>query len=139
MVDELLAEIMRRSAGSFEFSRADAEAGLARLMDQGHYTVLVARDPRTGESLGFLALSESHALYNQGAFGIIPELYVRAPFRSRDVGRCLLDQAKVVGASRGWKYIEVTTPPLPEFDKTLAFYEREGFRVTGGRKLKLGL
>lgn len=139
MVDELLAEITHRSAGSFEFSRADAEAGLARLMDRGQYTVLVARDPRTGAPLGFVALSESHALYNQGAFGIIPELYVRPPFRSREVGQRLLDEVKAQGVSRGWKYIEVTTPPLPEFDKTLAFYEREGFRVTGGRKLKLGL
>lgn len=31
------------------------------------------------------------------------------------------------------------TPPLPHFDKTLAFYEREGFAVTGGRKLKATL
>lgn len=26
--------------------------------------------------------------------------------------------------------------PLPEFARTLAFYKREGFSVTGGRKLK---
>jgi len=39
-------------------------------------------------------------------------------------------------ATRGWKRREVTTPPLPEFDRTLAFYPREGFAVTGGRTLK---
>ncbi|MCG8080274.1 MAG: GNAT family N-acetyltransferase, partial [Candidatus Thiodiazotropha taylori] len=27
----------------------------------------------------------------------------------------------------------------PQFDKTLAFYEREGFAITGGRKLKMDL
>ncbi len=37
---------------------------------------------------------------------------------------------------RGWKRLEVTTPPLPQFDNTLAFYRREGFAITGGRKLK---
>lgn len=25
---------------------------------------------------------------------------------------------------RGWPMLEVTTPPLPGFDRTLAFYER---------------
>ena len=37
------------------------------------------------------------------------------------------------------KGLEVTTPPLPQFDKTLAFYEREAFAITGGRKLKVVL
>lgn len=47
------------------------------------------------------------------------------------------EQAKDFGISRGWTRLEVTTPPLPQFDKTLAFYERQGFANTGGRKLKL--
>lgn len=29
------------------------------------------------------------------------------------------------------------TSTLPQFNKTLAFYQREGFAVTGGRKLKI--
>jgi len=29
--------------------------------------------------------------------------------------------------------------PLPQFERTLGFYEREGFTVTGGRKLKTAL
>jgi hypothetical protein len=28
---------------------------------------------------------------------------------------------------------------LPQFDRTLAFYEREGFAISGGRKLKVSL
>jgi hypothetical protein len=51
----------------------------------------------------------------------------------------LLEQAVAFGASRGWTRVEVTTPPLPQFEKTLAFYEREGFAITGGRKLKRAL
>jgi GNAT superfamily N-acetyltransferase len=82
-------------------------------------------------------LCESHALYAEGAFGTIPELYVRPEYRSQGLGRSLLSQAMAFGSSRGWKRLEVATPPLPEFDRTLAFYEREGFAVTGGRKLKL--
>jgi len=44
--------------------------------------------------------------------------------------------ARAFGASKGWTRLEVTTPPLPAFERTLAFYEREGFAITGGRKLK---
>lgn len=74
---------------------------------------------------------------HEGAFGTIPEIFVRLEFRSQNVGMRLVEQAKSFGSSRGWKRLEVTTPPLPEFDKTLAFYEREEFVITGGRKLKV--
>ena len=55
------------------------------------------------------------------------------------VGAALLAQARRLGQLRGWRRLEVTTPPLPEFDRTLAFYQREGFSISGGRKLKLAL
>jgi hypothetical protein len=32
--------------------------------------------------------------------------------------------------------MEMCTPPLPEFDRTLEYYRRSGFEVTGGRKMK---
>jgi hypothetical protein len=44
--------------------------------------------------------------------------------------------AKEFGVKRGWRRLEVTTPSLPEFNRTLGFYERQGFSVTGGHKLK---
>ncbi|MBX3337766.1 MAG: hypothetical protein KF848_09265 [Nitrospira sp.] len=47
----------------------------AGLMRDGSYTVLLARD---GECVaGFVALAECRALYAEGRFGVIPELYVR--------------------------------------------------------------
>jgi GNAT superfamily N-acetyltransferase len=113
----------------------------ARLRDflgREKYFVFVARDDR-GNAVGFVSLCESHALYAEGSFGTIPELYVRPARRSKNVGRSLVSAAKGFGLSRGWKRLEVTTPPLPQFDKTLAFYEREGFAITGGRKLKVAL
>jgi GNAT superfamily N-acetyltransferase len=80
-----------------------------------------------------------HYMYAEGAFGTIPELYVRPAYRANRLGLDLVFQAKSFGASRGWTRLEVTTPPLPQFDRTLAFYEREGFSITGGRKLKVTL
>ena len=98
-------------------------------------------DAQSGNAapVGFITLYEGHALYAEGAFGTIPELFVRSEFRSQHVGQRLVEQAKTFANSRGWKRLEVTTPPLPQFDKTLAFYEREAFTITGGRKLKVVL
>lgn len=137
MVGELLAEIMRTiGAQAFNFDLAETTARLADFVEREKYFVFVARDGH-GREAGFVALCESHALYAEGVFGTIPELYVRPEYRSQGLGLHLLAQARAFGSSRGWKRLEVTTPPLPEFDRTLAFYEREGFAVTGGRKLKL--
>lgn len=139
MVGELLAEIMA-SIGSqvFNFSLTETSDRLTDFLNQEKYFVFIARDA-SGKSAGFIALYESYALYAEGVFGTIPELYVRPEFRSNELGFQLVSQAKGFGASRGWRRLEVTTPPLPQFDRTLAFYEREGFTITGGRKLKVAL
>jgi len=92
-----------------------------------------------GEPFGLLALYESYALYAAGIYGMIPEYYVRPAHRSQGVGAALLGQARLVGKSRGWRRLEVTTPPLPQFDRALSFYRREGFVISGGRKLTLDL
>ena len=139
MVGELLAEITHAiGVQSFNFDLDETTARLKDFLNQEKYFVFVARDA-IENLVGFASLYESHALYAGGSFGTIPELYVRPEYRSKNVGLSLLSHAKSFGASRGWKRLEVTTPPLPQFDKTLAFYEREGFAITGGRKLKVTL
>lgn len=139
MVGELLDEIIT-SVGiqAFNFNLDDTVTNLKNFMDQEKYFVFVAYSESSGP-VGFITLYESYALYAEGAFGTISELFVRPKFRSQNVGLWLLEQARNFGNSRGWKRLEVTTPPLPQFDKTLAFYEREGFTISGGRKLKAGL
>ena len=139
MTGELLNEIMSTiGVQAFNFNLAETTARLSDFIDREKYVVFVAEGADAG-LVGFIALVESHALYAEGAFGIIPELFVRPAFRSREVGMLLVEQAKAFGHSRGWTRLEVTTPPLPQFDKTLAFYERDGFAITGGRKLKRAL
>lgn len=136
LVGELLAEIMSTiGVRAFNFNLQETTERLAAYLANETYFVFVAR-PDGGKPVGFVALSECHALYAEGAFGTIPELYVRPQYRARKLGMQLVSAAKAFGAARGWKRLEVTTPPLPQFDRTLAFYEREGFAVAGGRKLK---
>lgn len=140
MVGEFLREITAMVVTSmFGFQQEETEARARSWMMDGKYSVLRARNGVQPEPLGFLARHESLALYTEGAFGTIPEFYVRQAYRSQGVGTVLLTEAKRIGQSKGWRRLEVTTPPLPQFDGTLAFYRREGFSISGGRKLKLEL
>lgn len=137
MVGELLNEIMSAvGVQAFNFNVDETNARLKDYIRLEKYFVFLALDA-TGGAVGFIALSENHALYAEGLYGIIPEFYVRADCRSQNVGAELLVQAKIFAKSRGWRRLEVTTPPLPQFDKSLAFYEREGFAIAGGRKLRM--
>lgn len=139
MVGELLAEIMDAiDVQAFNFDLAETTSRLTEFLNHEKYFVFVARD-NGGNPAGFISLYESYALYAEGAFGTIPELYVRPKYRANEFGLRLVSQAKSFGASRSWTRLEVTTPPLPQFDRTLAFYEREGFSISGGRKLKVSL
>ncbi|WP_211236327.1 GNAT family N-acetyltransferase [Desulfovibrio inopinatus] len=139
MVGELLTEIMTTiNIQAFHFDLTETMERLSDFIKNEKYVVFVASRADDGAA-GFIALYESYALYAEGAFGTIPELYVRPEYRSHALGKRLVSYAKTFGFSRGWSRLEVTTPPLPQFDKTLEFYEREGFAITGGRKLKIAL
>ncbi|MDF1761822.1 MAG: GNAT family N-acetyltransferase [Oleibacter sp.] len=80
--------------------------------------------------------TESYALYAGGKVGIIPEFYVDPEFRSSGVGESLLSQIKDYGRNNGWSCIELCTPPLPEFERTLLFYHKNGLVPVGGRKMR---
>ncbi|MCL2308674.1 MAG: GNAT family N-acetyltransferase [Proteobacteria bacterium] len=138
MVGELLNEIMDTiGVQAFNFDLPTTTHRLIDFIRQEKYFVFAAWDEAS--PVGFITLHESYALYAEGAFGSIPELYVRPQYRSKQIGFQLLSLAKAFGQSRNWTRLEVTTPPLPQFDKTLAFYEREGFSISGGCKLKVSL
>lgn len=135
-VGALLGEIMDATGQKvFNFKLEDTRTRLSDFLRQGKYFVLVLR-AESGAISGFVTMYESFALYAEGAFGTIAELFVRPEYRSRGIGRQLCEAAKEFGLKRGWRRLEVTTPPLPEFNGTLGFYERQGFSITGGRKLK---
>jgi GNAT superfamily N-acetyltransferase len=138
LVGELLQEIMAAVNDKvFAFHHDDTVVRACSWLKDGLYTVLLAYE--RSEPVGFLALYQSYALYTEGEYGTIPEFYVRQPYRSQGVGTALLMEAKGIGRLKGWTRLEVTTPPLPQFDRTLAFYQQQGFSLSGGRKLKVDL
>ena len=140
LVGELLHEIETTTGSkAFSFDTATTETRARTWLINGSYTVFIAYADSGNEALGVLAIYESFGLYAEGAFGTIPELYVRPAFRAQGIGARLLAEARQFATSRQWTKLEVTTPPLPQFDRTLAFYERHNFRVSGGRKLRMNL
>jgi hypothetical protein len=139
MAGELLYEIMAMiETNAFGFHREETEARARSWMTDGKYSVLLARDGIEPQPLGFLALYESFALYAEGSFGTIPEFFVSGPSVEWR-GDCVALGSETPGQAKGWVRLEVTTPPLPQFDRTMTFYEREGFSISGGRKLRLEL
>jgi GNAT superfamily N-acetyltransferase len=137
MVGELLKEIMEiTKIKSFSFNHGDTQKRAGELIARNKYWIFIAKEKASGDNLGFISLYESYALYSEGAFGTIPELYVRPPWRSQNIGKRLLDKSIEFSSTRDWNRLEVTTPPLPEFSDTLRFYQSNGFSISGGRKLR---
>jgi len=135
MTGELLYEIMDKiDVKAFNFNQEETKKRAEDLISINLYFVFIAK--AKDESIGFISMYESYALYAEGAYGTIPELYVRPKYRSSNIGKLLLKKAREFAASKSWKRLEVTTPPLPQFERTLSFYEENRFEISGGRKLK---
>lgn len=135
MATALTSEIIERTGVQhFNVNLPETTKLCARLIDSQRYVALVATE--ASNPIGFVGLCESHALYTEGTFGIVQEFYTVPAVRASGVGALLLEAAFGHARSKGWRRLELCTPPLPEFQRSLAFYERHGFEVTGGRKMK---
>ena len=108
-----------------------------KYVSNGIYHVLAAFDEN--QIVGFGAMCESHSLYAEGAFGIIQEFYVIPKYRSKEVGKSLIKEIVDFAKGKGWKRLELCTPPIPEFDRTVDFYKSNGFEITGGYKMKCAI
>ena len=138
MLGNLLAEISSAIGSDrvFNFEPTAARAMLADFVTREKNFMFVAR---AASPAGFIALYEGHAVYAGGAFGTISELYVKPELRSQGIGGGLIATARAFARTRGWQRLEVTTPPLPSFARTLDFYRGLGFEISGGHKLKIAL
>jgi GNAT superfamily N-acetyltransferase len=84
-------------------------------------------------SIGTILLNECVAIYANGVFGEISELYIDPNYRSRGVALNLLASATDFGRARGWSRLEVGTPLLPKWERTEKFYRNNGFNEVGLR------
>ena len=98
LVGSLLAELADDPA---EFAGWDASQVEPTLRESGdRFAAFLAVAP-DGEPVGVATLTEAVAAYAQGRYGIISELYVAPDYRSRGVGKILLDAVAAFGRRRG--------------------------------------
>jgi GNAT superfamily N-acetyltransferase len=127
LVERLLRELEDEPE---EFLRLDRAKILRDLEAAGErFTALLAVEG--GTPVGVLTLTETFAIYAGGRFGVIDEMYVEAGHRGEGVGRRLIEAALQLGRQRGWIRIDVTAPPGPRWERTVRFYEKQGFLFTG--------
>ncbi|MEJ1353317.1 MAG: GNAT family N-acetyltransferase [Candidatus Sedimenticola sp. (ex Thyasira tokunagai)] len=105
-----------------------------KYLSQGIYSILAAFDE--DEIIGFGTICESYSIYAEGAYGIIQEFYIIPKYRSRNIGSELVKEIIKFAKSKEWKRIELCSPPIPEFERTVKFYQSNGFKITGGYKMK---
>jgi GNAT superfamily N-acetyltransferase len=91
-----------------------------------------------GEPVGVITLFEAFAIYAGGNYGVIDEMYVAPEHRARGVGKRLLEAVTEEGRRKGWIRIDVTAPPERKWERTVKFYESQGFVFTGP-KMRLRL
>lgn len=102
------------------------------------FQVFIGRN-ESKEIVGILTLSETFAIYANGNYGVIDEMYVAPQYRSHGIGALLVDAAKEFGRGKGWTRIDVTAPESERWERTRRFYEKQGFAFTGPKlKFLLG-
>jgi len=104
------------------------------LIQHGHYFAIIG----TYKSIpiAVVTMTETHALYVKGTIGVVQEFYIAPKYRASGVGSMLIEQVKDYGRECNWSCIELCTPPLPEFERTLNFYQNNGLNPVGGRKMR---
>ena len=135
LVGRLLVELADDPA---EFAGWDASQVEPILRESGDRFAAFLAVGHDGEPVGVATLTEAVAAYAQGRYGIISELYVAPDYRSRGVGKLLLDAVAAFGRRRGWRRVDVTAPPEARWERTVEFYQQNGFVFTGP-KLRLDL
>lgn len=138
-----VAELVHRLVSELDPGRADAKS-LARYQhaaaqlvgkDAG-YWAFIAETPEDS-AVGLITLNECTAIYAEGRFGTIAELYIAPAYRSQGVGALLLERAITFAGTRGWVRLEVGAPDQPRWSRTFDFYRRNGFVEIGPRLKRL--
>jgi len=137
-VVKLTAEICQLTdTQHFDLNLSETTRRCQALIKDGHLSAIIGFDNNT--PVAVVTMTETYALYAEGKIGLIQEFYVCPEFRAIGVGSILIEQVRQHGIQRDWSCIELCTPPLPEFERTLQFYQSNGLNPVGGRKMRQSL
>lgn len=138
MVVDLTKEIcLLTDMQHFDIDLESTKERCSTLIDEGHYAGIIAETE--GKVIAIVTITETYALYAGGKIGAIQEFYVEPKFRASGVGSLLIEQVQQYGKQQAWSCIELCTPPLPAFERTLNFYQKNGLVPVGGRKMRQSL
>jgi len=138
MVVELTREICNLThTQHFAIDLQETIQQSAVLIEDGHYSAVVGF--LDGEAIALATMSQTYALYAGGKVAQVQEFYVAPEYRTTGIGSLLLEQVKEQARLRGCVCIELCTPPLPEFERSVTFYQKNGLKLVGGRKMRLEL
>lgn len=113
---------------------AELEAATRALVEQPELGTLLVAEAE-GELVGVLAASWVHAVHVPGHYGVIQDLWVRPDFRSRAVGRELVERYAEIAGERGAARLEVGLPKesFERIEATERFYRGNEFASLGIR------
>lgn len=92
-----------------------------------------------GAIVGVLAASWQHAIHVPGRYGTIQDLWVDPEWRSRALGRDLIEALVALAGERGVARLEVGLPKegFAQLEATTRFYGANGFEHLGPRMRRL--
>lgn len=138
LVVELTTEISKLTkTAHFDIDISETIQRCRKLIKEGHYSAIIGT--YDNNPIAVATMTETYALYAGGKIGVIQEFYVSPKFRAYGVGSKLVEQIQNYGTKHDWSCIELCTPPLPEFQRTLNFYQKNGLIAVGGRKMRQAL
>ena len=135
LVVELTNEISKlTNAQHFDIDLNSTIKRCSALIRDGHYAVIIAE--YQNNPIAMVTMTETYALYVGGKIGVIQEFYVSPKYRDFGVGSMMIEEVQRYGRQQNWSCIELCTPPLPVFENTVRFYQKNGLIPVGGRKMR---
>lgn len=142
LVAQLIALLLKgfneRSASNFTIDCFKIEMTCKEVLVRENFAAFFAIENHSSEAIGLITIAEATAIYNGGDFGVITELYVEHSYRSKGVGKSLIETALEFARIKNWKKVEVGGPKKDEWPRTIEFYKKNGFEEKGP-KLRISL
>lgn len=129
--------LLRELGGSCPPRQQLAAAAEELLADRARGLAFLAE--ANGEVVGVLAASWQHAIHVPGRYATIQDLWVEPEWRSRGVGRELVEALAAACREQGVFRLEVGLPreSFAATARTEGFYRRAGFERLGPRMRRL--
>lgn len=129
-IERLLVEL-----GGERPDRGELEAATRALVDDPSLGSLIVAEADEGQIVGVCATSWQHAVHVPGRYGTLQDLWVDPEWRSRAVGRALLEALFAHAREEGLPRIEVGLPQdsFAAIEATRSFYLANGFKPLGPR------